>query len=272
MAMIPSAHLRVFQPLDAFERDEQLHWERYLVERAGRGGSPSRRRYDDAPGAGQLGTLRPANGEHAEIRIIDGRTYLSPWRSQLQTLAATAGFHEAARVELATSYVSRKQARRARRELARLRRRDPLSVSFCHSSTWHVPIRWFMLFQPDERRLAQTGDGRPRLLYRTSARAAIRRAEVAIPVLRRSDLSSIGELLLDLHQWLTLFDRGSLLELDYGDLTELLDAADITEERSVGEVGEALEMLSRYDYPQAAEAYQGVLVRWAELRSREVMS
>ena len=32
--MVPSAYLRVFQPLDAFERDEQLHWERYLVGRS----------------------------------------------------------------------------------------------------------------------------------------------------------------------------------------------------------------------------------------------
>ena len=31
--VVPSAYLRVYQPLDAFERDEQAHWERYLVER-----------------------------------------------------------------------------------------------------------------------------------------------------------------------------------------------------------------------------------------------
>ena len=32
--VVPSAYLRVFQPLDGFERQEQLHWERYLVEGA----------------------------------------------------------------------------------------------------------------------------------------------------------------------------------------------------------------------------------------------
>jgi hypothetical protein len=26
--MVPSAYLRVYQPLDGFERDEQLQWER----------------------------------------------------------------------------------------------------------------------------------------------------------------------------------------------------------------------------------------------------
>jgi len=29
--MVPSAYLRVFQPLDGFERSEQVHWERWLV-------------------------------------------------------------------------------------------------------------------------------------------------------------------------------------------------------------------------------------------------
>ena len=32
--VVPSAYLRVFQPLDGFERQEQIHWERYLIEGA----------------------------------------------------------------------------------------------------------------------------------------------------------------------------------------------------------------------------------------------
>ena len=33
-AMVPSAYLRVFQPLDAFDAEEQAHWERYLLQGA----------------------------------------------------------------------------------------------------------------------------------------------------------------------------------------------------------------------------------------------
>ena len=32
--MVPSAYLRVFQPLDAFAAEEQAHWERYLLQGA----------------------------------------------------------------------------------------------------------------------------------------------------------------------------------------------------------------------------------------------
>ena len=60
--MVPSAYLRVFQPLDAFERDEQLHWERYLVEQRARAPSlaPALRRPPDRWGGSAL--LAPADG------------------------------------------------------------------------------------------------------------------------------------------------------------------------------------------------------------------
>ena len=67
--VVPSAYLRVFQPLDAFERQEQLHWERDLLDGSR---SPSLRpRYADRPTSGGLGVMAPADGEHAEIRVVD---------------------------------------------------------------------------------------------------------------------------------------------------------------------------------------------------------
>src|SRR5947199_326750 len=141
--MVPSAYLRVFQPLDGFERSEQLHWERWLV--AGRG----------------------------------------------------------------------------RRELGKLRRRDPHAVPFVRQSAWHVPLRWFVLFRPEERSLADDDRGRLRLRYRAPVRRAMRRVENVLPTLRRSDLAQLGELVVELHQWIATFDPKSVLELDYGELSDL---------------------------------------------------
>ncbi len=91
--MVPSAYLRVFQPLDAFEREEQAHWERYLVEGAhDRGIRP---RYADRPTVGSLGMLAPSGGEHAEVRVVEGRTYLSPLRTRMRVLASMLAFREA---------------------------------------------------------------------------------------------------------------------------------------------------------------------------------
>ncbi|MGH2680425.1 MAG: hypothetical protein ACRDG8_08065 [Actinomycetota bacterium] len=267
--MVPSAYLRVFQPLDAFERDEQLRWERYLV--SNRWVPGRRRRYLDHAHDG-LGLIASADGEHSEVRVVDGRTYLSPWRTRMRVLAAALAFRETRPIELSERFLSKKDAKRVARELHRLRRRDPLAVAFCHQSPWHVPIRWFALFTDEERRLADDEHGRLRLRYRTTARRALRRAGQTIPLLRRSDLGPIGDLLMDLHEWIALFDPRSLVELDYGSLCDFLTWDELDDDRSVRDLGLALEALERHEFPRSAEIYQGVLSHWAEIRGHELLN
>jgi hypothetical protein len=270
MTMVPSAYLRVYQPLDAFERDEQVHWERYLL--GGPRRPPLRRRYADRPTVGRLGLLAPADGEHAEVRVIDGRTFLSPWRVRMRVLGSMLAFREEQPIDLWEQFVPKKDARRAARDLNRFRRRDPAAVPFCHQSPWHVPIRWFVLFRDEERRIADDELGRSRLTYRTTTRRAIRRAEQVVIPLRRSDLGPIGDLIVDLHQWMSVFDPASLVELDYGDLCDFMTWDELDDDHSARDIREALEALEREEYPRAADVYQGVLSRWAEVRSREVMN
>src|SRR5688500_4014916 len=157
--VVPSAFLRVFQPLDAFDREEQLRWERYLLTNRW---VPGRRlRYLDHAEDG-LGIIAPAEGEHAEVRVVDGRTYVSPWRMRMRVLAAALAFREAKPLELAERFLSKKDAKRVARELNRLRRRDPLAVAFCHQSPWHVPIRGLVLFAEGGRVGGEEDDRRPR--------------------------------------------------------------------------------------------------------------
>ena len=268
--MVPSAYLRVFQPLDAFERSEQLHWERYLVERTR--SSVVTPRFADLRTTGRLGLLAPAGGEHAEVRIVEGRTYLSPWRMRMRVLAATLAFRESQPMDLWEQFVPKQEGKRAAKELARLRRRDPQAVAFCHQSPWHVPIRWFVLFHDSERWLGEDEHGRTRMRYTAGVRRAIRRAELAIPTLRRTELGPISELILDLHQWMAAFDPGSLLELDYGALCDLLTWDELDDDRSARDVHEALDALDQGEYPRSADIYQGVLSHWAEVRSHEILN
>lgn len=267
--MVPSAYLRVFQPLDAFEGEEQLRWERYLVSNRWMPGSP--RRYRDHAKGG-LGLIAPADGDHADVRVVDGRTYVSPWRMRMRVLAAGLAFRETRPIELSERFLSKKDAKRVARELRRLRRRDPLAVAFCHQSPWHVPIRWFALFVDEERRLGEDEHGQLRLRYRTTARKALRRAGQTIPLLRRSDLGPIGDLLMDLHEWIALFDARSLVELDYGGLCDFLTWDELDDDRSVRDLGLALEALARHEFPRSAEIYQGVLSHWAEIRGHELLN
>ncbi len=267
--MVPSAYLRVFQPLDAFEGEEQLRWERYLVSNRWLPGIP--RRYRDHAKGG-LGLIAPADGDHAEVRVVDGRTYVSPWRMRMRVLAAGLAFRETRPIELSERFLSKKDAKRVARELRRLRRRDPLAVAFCHQSPWHVPIRWFALFADEERWLGEDEHGQMRLRYRTTARKALRRAGQTIPLLRRSDLGPIGDLLMDLHEWIALFDVRSLVELDYGGLCDFLTWDELDDDRSVRDLNLALEALARHEFPRSAEIYQGVLAHWAEIRGHELLN
>jgi hypothetical protein len=269
-SMVPSAYLRIFVPLDSLDRAEQLRWERELVDKSkGRFGRP---RYADRPTTGQLGVMSPADAEHVDVRIVDGRTLLSPWGTRMRVLASMLAFRDSQPMDLWEQFVPKKEGRRARRELARLRRREPRSISYCHQSPWHVPIRWFVLFHDTERWLGDDEVGRTRLRYRTSVRRAMRRAELAIPALRRSELGPIGDLILDLHQWMASFEPSSMLELDYDRLCDLMTWDELDDDHSAREIHDALEALDQGEFPRSADLYQGVLSRWAEVRNREMLN
>jgi hypothetical protein len=141
-----------------------------------------------------------------------------------------------------------------------------------HESPWHVPIRWFVLFRDQERRLDRGRDGQLRLRYRTTVRRAMRRAENAVPILRRSELGPIGELILDLHQWMAQFDPRSMVELDYAGLTRVMSWDELDDDRSARDVQDSLDLLHKLEFPRSAEVYQAVLERWAEIRQLESMN
>ena len=216
--------------------------------------------------------LAPADGEHAEVRVIDGRTFVSPWRMHLRVLAALLSFSRPSRSSCPIGSFRSRTRSAPPRSWRKLRRRDPAAVAFVHQSPWHVPIRWFVLFDDGERWLGEDEFGRTRLRYRTTARRAMRRAERAVPVLRRTDLGPISELILDLHQWLAGFDPASLLELDYATLCDFMTWDELDDDRSSRDLHEALDALEREEFPRSADIYQGVLTHWAEIRSREIMN
>lgn len=266
--MVPSAELRVYQPLDAFPPHEQAHWERHIVGGALLFGAQRYRQ--EVTHAGQ-GVLVPAGDDGAYVKVVDGRYYVCPWRTKLRVLAAMLSFREASGFDDPSAFVPDASAKRAAKELRRLRRRDPGQISAIMHSPWHVPVRWFLLFEDEERRLLEH-DGHHRLSYLSTTRKAMRRAEETVPVLRRSELGPIGEMIVELHQWLALFDAGSLLELDYGALCRQLTWDEMDDDHSAAEIHEALRALADKEYPRSADLYQSVLTRSAELRMHESLN
>ncbi|HEY1331136.1 MAG TPA: hypothetical protein VGH10_06655 [Actinomycetota bacterium] len=271
--VIACAYLRVFRPLDTYGEQERAHWERYIV--SGGPPQPPRPVYREASssGRGPLGLIASDVGEYADVRLVDGRYLVCPWRTRLRILASILSLRESAPAEVVDAFVPEAEARRAARELARLRRREPSAVPSILQSAWHVPLRWFVLVDEEERTLTPDEDGGYRLHYWTPIGRCRARAERGARVLRRAGLEDVAVLVGELHEWLSAFHPGAFVELDYAEVAGLFTWDELDDDHSGRDIQRAIDAL---DGPEglgtAGEIYQGVANRWAEARSRESLN
>lgn len=156
------------------------------------------------------------------------------------------------------------------------------SATHVVSATWTVPLPWFVLVEPADRVLvlarddsatadAPTGsEARRRCYWRVSMADALARADSAAELLS-SALGEGGpaEILRDTARWLRHFDAGSLVELDYGGLVQLLDDETLAADTSAEDVGEALDALREGDAEKAMASYRRLRDFWASRAIRE---
>lgn len=140
------------------------------------------------------------------------------------------------------------------------------------SSTWTVPLPWFALVDQDARQVSvlPRPDPARRVFWQVPLPQARERAEDAYKVTRRT-LGEDGpaEVLRDVGRWLGHFDPGSVLELDYGGLVQLMDDDLLVSDTSAADVHTALDALGAGDTDGVALAYERLLEFWAELASFE---
>jgi dihydroorotase-like cyclic amidohydrolase len=99
---------------------------------------------------------------------------------------------------------------------------------------------------------------------------ARRRTARALDVLRRTvDDGPVTSGVESLARWLEQFHPRSLVELDYGGLTHLLDDAELQQDESARDVAGALAALDQGDPAQAAAAYSRVMARAKALQAVE---
>jgi hypothetical protein len=270
--MVPSAYLRVYRPIDSFAEPERARWERAILRH--QPAADRRVRYRQQPfGDGRFGLLWTTGDDLVEVRVIEGRTFVCPRHERLRGLASVILMREEAPRDVADLLVPEAEAKRAGRELARLRRRDPDTVPTILQSPWHVPVRWFVLFEDAERRLVEAPGGAHRLYYWTSARAAGERIDRAIHALRRSDLEPLVPTMRELGRWLAVHHPRSMVELDYASLSALYSWDELDDDHSAEEVRQALRALSGVGgFARAGELYQSVAGRWAEAKGRVALN
>ncbi len=266
---IYSSHLRVYEPLAAFPAAEQRRWEIYLRS----GGVPDRmgglRAETRAGLVAAIGLPPQSRVEHAFVHRVDGTSYLCPWRTQVRSWQAMSDFRRTLPDEIADAFFPRSAAEQAERELARLRAAEPQLKTYVETATWQVPLRWFVPFEGEERRLSLRGERS--LSYLTRMASARRRVARGLAVLRRTLADNdVIDGVEELGRWLEDYHPRSLVELDYGGLVALFDDQELHDDESAADVAHAISSLAAGEAAEAAEAYERVSTRWGAVRAVEV--
>jgi hypothetical protein len=289
-----AAYLRVYEPLTAFPEPERSAWARY-AESADR---PRRATALDAEHAESLRRLAaappvlvpPEESQDAYLRSVGGMVYVSPWQTRLRSWVAFTRLRETVPAEVLAAFAPGAVADRVGRDFERWKGAGGTVQAHILSSTWHVPLAWFVPFVPAERSLVlnsqqqqqqEAGGGGPAtatptrtLVYVTSmpeARRRVARASRVAATIDRiqpdedpgwADVETVG-------RWLTGFHPDALVELDYGGLVHLFDDQALRADESVAEVAVALAGMEQGKTVLTLAMHQRVLARWRSVRALE---
>ena len=218
---------------------------------------------DPVPGFVRIyGMLSEEEGDGHWTVEWDGRRLVCPRNLRLRVLESTVAFANAFR-GLGAGLIPEGAAQAADAELKAYHRTHPEHRSHILTSAWHVPVRWFTLFDPSEKEVYEGPMG-PRLRFRAdidNARARVRRAyetlvKLAVFVGPAQELNHVLE-------WLSPFPSGSMVELDYAAVSELFDPQELVFDDSCEQVNQSLDALAAGDMIRAGECYGRVVTRWA---------
>ena len=186
----------------------------------------------------RYGLLSEAEGEAPWTVEWDGRRLVCPRNLRLRVLESTVAFANALR-GIGVGLIPDDAAKAADRELRTYQVEHPGHRSHVLTSAWHVPVRWFVAFDPDEKERAHS------VLEQLGAFQA--------PAEELGQLSS----------WLEPFPEGSMVELDYSDVSDLFDPQELVFDDSCHLIQESVDALENGDMLRAGENYGRVVSRWA---------
>lgn len=286
--MLPyAAYLRVYEPLNAFPEPEKSIWAAYAV-------SAKRPKRVGALDVEHMRALRRLiavppiiapvrESRDAYVRRNDDVTYVCPWETRLRSWLAFDRFRSGMSEQLAEMFVPQRVAEQADFAFEGWKRQVDTLTPHILSSTWQVPLAWFVPFVAAERWLVlgghdETAGGGPTtatpvrtLIYVTPMVQARRRVARARAVVRRyagdsgfdlGEVESVG-------RWLEEFHPHSLVELDYGGLVHLLDDDALRADESVAEVAAAITGMETGQAELAVAMHKRVIARWRVVRALE---
>nr|WP_203645555.1 hypothetical protein [Streptomyces sp. SID14478] len=266
--------MRVYEPLAAFPQPERGHWERYAKRE-------SRPSYQDELRR-SLADLLPTppipvpvhESDDAFVIEVEGVLCVCPWRTRLRSWQALDELPGQLPAPVLDAVLPPLVRRQASDDYERWLERNPDARPWIRTSTWQVPLNWFVLVSDEERAYepkSAEGDGDgPVLRYRTPMVQARRRVARGLRALKDAvEESPLIDGLMDVGRWLEEFHPRSYVELDYGGLVHALPPDLLDADRSAADVAEGIEALRDGDGAAAGEAYARLVARWRAVRDRQ---
>jgi hypothetical protein len=288
-----SSALRIYEPLAAFPADQQA------VLRAAAAHKASRAAVENAELLASLGRItRPGGdpfptGRTDLVRVVEapGRTRPSrpgtpdaasaaegpegaaagaaggllycPSQLVLRAGLAANALMEGIHGPLAALLIPEEQRERHQERIDEARAHAGLGRVHTRASTWGIPFSWFCLFQESDPTDVVESEGHiVTVRIRATLREALERVRYAVAhlVLAAPDLDMLEDL-TQLTEWIELFHRDSVVELDYGAVADKVYPDDSPLDVRLG-----IECLAEGDMTGAAAAYRRLASRWIPIR------
>jgi hypothetical protein len=251
--MIKAAYLRVYVPGEAGDGDDVAETD--VI-----------REVDD------YGLVSESLDEGVLATTWNETRYVCPRHPRLRLLEGLLGFRNAYPGLTAELLIPEEIAERAGAELEALRDRNPEARSHILTSPWHVPLRWFSAFEPQERLMRSSEEGST-VLYRTTVAQADARLARALVILQEAGFQeAVIDQVQELYNWVTGFDGNDLLELDYGKVAKLFTEGALALDETAGDIQSSLNALEAGNLDEASDHYATAAARWAHAQSLTYMN
>ena len=218
--------------------------------------------------AGDFGLWEESIREDALQLEFDGKSFVCPRRPKLRMLEGLLAFHNSFPGMTGSMLVPEDVVTRAAAELEAMYESEPGARSQILTSAWHVPLRWFAAFRPDQREIVQSESGMS-IRYRTLRSDASDLLGRAIDILQGAGFDeSIVAPVEGLVSWLSEFEAEAVVELDYGTVAQLFDEGDLVLDESAADVSSSIDALEAGDLDGASDHYAAAAGRWAQAQAR----
>jgi hypothetical protein len=264
------AYLRVYEPLELYKIKSQF--------RCSEISNIQKTIIDEQV----ISLSRVINGDMATLKVDkfhliehEGKSFIAPWSTFARCTTALENLKSLFPNQLISYLIPREleETINSFNEIVEDK------VSHIISSTWIIPPRWFALFTPDDRVRENNGENIFTVL-RTSIYYAIQRAIFTHKtVLNAFGAGPIESEISELIKWLGVFDKQSIVELDYGGLATYLHNSLILNgepgldaDSSIEDVSSSLAGLASGDGALASRGYERLVTRWRRVAAIESAS